>query len=265
MDNFEIQSSDEYLISAVSAIETVVDLFNDGYGKATSSRKSDNSIVTDYDIQIEAQLTKILQEVYPNSGVIGEESGVTVSESAETVWIIDPIDGTINYKMGSLPSAIAIGIERYGELYGGVIALPQEDIIYYGCIGDTAYVNDTEVTVANPDTLAEYVVSAEFRPVNLQTDGYLEMVQDVAETCETIRCIRSGVTDGAYVASGRHHVAYNMDTNIWDVAAPTALVRAAGGTVTTPAGDNSWQKIKQGNALYTTGENHQYFTQFFTN
>lgn len=263
MQSFTIQTSDESLRCAINAVRNVTSMFREGYGLAESEMKKDGSPVTKYDTEIEKQLVHSLTESYPNSQIIGEEATNSGVEDGDLVWIIDPIDGTINYELGSLSSAIAVGIEKDDEIYGGVISLPLEDKIYYGTVDGNAYENGNEMSVLDTEELERFVVGAEFRPENLAIDGHMDMVNTVAEKCQTIRCVRSGVSDGAFVASGRQHVAYNMDTNIWDVAASTALVRAAGGTVTTPSGSEDWDKIKTGNALYSTGVNHDFFTQFF--
>lgn len=263
MTDFSIQTEDKYLICAITAVQKSCNLFQEGYGDVTSELKDDGSPLTEYDEQIETEIVTHLVEQFPDSQIIGEEGTSSGVDNGEVTWILDPIDGTINYELGSLPSAIAIGIEKDDELYGGVIGLPLEGKIYYGLVNGPAYENEEEVSVLETEALERFVVGAEFRPENLAVNGYYDMIETVAEETQTIRCVRSGISDGAHIASGRLHAAYNLETNIWDVAAPTALVRAAGGTVTTPSGSHKWEDIKTGHAVYSNGVHHEFFLQFF--
>lgn len=261
--DFEIQINDEYIETAVNAITSEIPLFLDGYGTAKADLKSDGSVVTEYDTEIEKSIISQLTENFPNSTVVAEESDMDKDEESDVVWIIDPIDGTINYNLGSLPSAIGIGIEIDGELYGGVIGMPLEGQVYYACSSEGAYRNEEELSVRIGDRRDQFVVGAELRPENLEIDGYYEMLETISEEMQTIRCVRSGLSDSCHIASGRLHAAVNVETNPWDVAPATILVREAGGTVTNLEGSSDWDDIKKGEAVFSTGEEHDYLLQFF--
>lgn len=265
VDSFDVQVDDETVQCAVDAVRDVCEVFLDGYGSAQAELKDDGSPVTKYDKEIEKSIVSKLTEDFPESEVIGEEFSNSGVEDSNLLWIIDPIDGTANYEIGSLDSCIGIGIEKNGEIFGGVIGLPLESTICYGTIAEGAYLNEESVSVLPTEDLNRFVVGAELRPVNLRTDGYKKMIDTVANEAQQIRCLNSGVSDGAHIATGRLHASYNLQASIWDVAAPTALVRAAGGKVTTHTGSEDWDDIKQGYALYSNGVNHDFFTQFFEN
>lgn len=264
MDNFEIQIKDEYILCAIEAVRKVTDLFLEGYGSASSNLKGDGSPVTMYDTKIEEKIVAHLLREYPNSGIIGEENAATESNvTSEIRWIIDPIDGTVNYELGALPSAISIGIEIGGQLHGGVVSLPLKDKIYYARSGEGAYSNEKEISVLDTEDKKRFIVGAEFRPVNIELEGYMDMVKTVSNETQRIRTINSGISDGVHVASGRLHASYVLDTNIWDVVSPTILVREAGGSVTTTKGSKEWSDIRKGNAVYSNGTNHEYLISFF--
>lgn len=261
--DFTIQISDDYVSTAIDAVSSAFPTFIDGYGKTEADLKTDGSVITEYDTAIEESLITNLTDAFPDSTVIAEESDIEADETSDVVWIIDPIDGTINYDLGSLPSAIGVGIEIDGELHGGVIALPLEGAIYYACAGEGAYCNGEQLSVRTGDERGQFVVGAELRPENLAIEGYYEMVETVSEEMQTIRCTRSGLADACHIASGRLHAAFNVETNPWDVAPATILVREAGGTVTNLTGSEEWIDIKSGEAVYSTGEQHQFLLQFF--
>lgn len=221
----------------------------DAFGKARSRRKADGTIVTEADEAVERALRSEIAAAYPDDAVLGEESGAT--GEARRRWILDPIDGTINYDSGIPIWATLIALEADGEVIAGVASAPALGERYEAARGSGAHRNDEPIRVSETDDLADArVVYTDWR--SFAPTGHGEAF---AELTRSVRWAR-GFSDfwgHALVASGRADVMVEPVVNVWDLAPLIVLVEEAGGRLTDLDGA---RRIDGGSVLTTNGRLH---------
>jgi len=180
------------------------------------------------DTEAEILITKILSESQIN--VLGEEFGLKDNKYSDNyMWVIDPLDGTANYNRGIPISCVSIGlVKNYDPILGVIYDFNNNDV-YRGGIYEKSTKNDEIISVScinkfNSGTLMTGL------PVNTDysSKGMKALVKDF-KNWKKVRMIGSAAMAAAYVASGRADFYKESGTNLWDVAAGVAIVRAAGG------------------------------------
>jgi len=198
------------------------------------SRKGPNDFVSAADLRADRTLKEELSRARPNFGLLTEESGEIAGKIEGSRWIVDPLDGTLNF-LHSVPHfCISIAAEENGELVAGVVFDLLRDETFWAERGQGAYVNHRRLRVAARDKLADCLIghgraqddSAEARARFLaQQDRVLAHTRDV-------RRMGSAALDLAYVAAGRLDGFWEEGLKPWDTAAGAVLVREAGGYIT---------------------------------
>ncbi|MFP6615598.1 MAG: inositol monophosphatase family protein [Candidatus Hydrogenedentota bacterium] len=164
--------------------------------------------------------------------VLAEESG----EHGETgtdgaMWVIDPLDGTMNFNRGIPICCVSIGLVEKGEPVLGVIYDFNHENWYTGIVGEGAWLNDEPMTVSDVSDKSQAILSTGL-PVNRDySGGALEAFADQAQQFKKIRCFGSAAMSLTFVASGCVDAYTEDDIMLWDVAAGAALVEVAGGYV----------------------------------
>lgn len=172
--------------------------------------------------------------------VLTEESGlIPARRKAERLrWIVDPLDGTINYTTGIPFSCVSVALweERHPLL--GVVYDFNRNELFSGIVGEGAWANDESITVSQVTAKSGAIVLTGF-PVatDFSTGALLEFVESI-QTFKKIRLLGSAALSLAYVAAGRVQGYREKDIKIWDVAAGMALVLAAGGSIRTSFSDD---------------------------
>ncbi len=165
--------------------------------------------------------------------ILGEERGMIKKSASinEPCWVVDPLDGTVNYHRGIPISNVSIGLYHRDEFILGVIYDFNRDELFRGIVGIGAWINDLPIKVSSIAKINEAVICTGF-PVsmNLSKENIGSFVSKV-QRYKKIRMIGSAALSLAYVASGRVDVYYENNIKLWDVAAGIALVKAAGGIV----------------------------------
>lgn len=194
----------------------------------TSKGKSD--FVSEVDRAAEAEIVRTIQRFYPDHAILGEEGGA--SGDSETVWIIDPLDGTTNFLHGIPHYAVSIGITHRGKLAHGVIYDPNSNDLYTASAGGGAQCNARRIRVSRTETLDRSLIGtgAPFRDED-RIERYLPQLGTVLEQTAGIRRAGAAALDLAWVAQGRLDGFWEMGLQPWDIAAGVLLVQEAGGTV----------------------------------
>lgn len=195
----------------------------------TSKGKSD--FVSEVDRAAEAEIVRTIRRFYPDHAILGEEGGAM--GEAETVWIVDPLDGTTNFLHGIPHYAVSIGITHRGKLAHGVIYDPNSNDLYTASAGGGAQCNARRIRVSRTESLERSLIGtgAPFRDEE-RVRRYLPQLGAVLEETAGIRRAGAAALDLAWVARGRLDGFWEMDLKPWDIAAGVLLVREAGGTVT---------------------------------
>ncbi len=195
--------------------------------------KQRNDFVTEADHAAEKTIIYEIQKAYPEHAILAEESGYTGPKDAETVWIIDPLDGTRNYIQGLPHFAISIGVKTRGVLEHGLVYDPTREEMFTASRGSGAYLNDHRIRVSNRTSMQGSLLATGF-PFRAREalDDYMKMFRGVFEVAGDMRRAGSASLDLAYVAAGRVDGYWELGLKPWDIAAGALLVREAGGMCT---------------------------------
>lgn len=188
--------------------------------------KADASPVTEADRASERLMAKLIDEAFPDDGLLGEEGTAKESRNGRR-WIIDPIDGTRDYVRGNPLWSVLLGLEVDGAMQAGVVRLPALGRTYFAARGSGAYRDDTRILVSSIDSPANAVLSAN----SLQLAINAPFADRLMEWMSRFWAVRSlgGSLDAMLVASGQLEVWMEPRVAPWDLAAVSVIVEEAGG------------------------------------
>ena len=200
------------------------------------SVKGPGDFVSTADTRADRMLKTELTRARPGYGLLFEESGVVAGSDPRHRWIVDPLDGTINFLHGIPHFSISIALERDGESVAGVVYDPLRDEMFLAEKGAGAYVNDHRLRVSARRQLADSVIGTGL-PAALRGDPtQTSVLAAVRAATSGVRHSGSAALDLAYVAAGRFDGFWQSGLSPWDIAAGMLLVREAGGYVTDMSG-----------------------------
>jgi myo-inositol-1(or 4)-monophosphatase len=202
--------------------------------------KGRNDFVTEVDQAAEREIIAHIRKLYPRHSFLAEESGQTDGgDGGETVWIIDPLDGTTNFLHGFPVFAVSIACQIRGKLEHAVVYDPMRQEIFTASRGRGAHLDNHRIRVSKQRSLDGALVSTGFPyRANMQhMDAYIAMMRAVMEQTAGIRRPGSAALDLAYVAAGRVDAFWEIGLKAWDTAAGTLLIQEAGGRVGTLTGE----------------------------
>ncbi|XP_078040019.1 uncharacterized protein LOC144471638 [Augochlora pura] len=215
------------------------ELFKCGFEseKNVKTKKNEWDLVTEYDKKIEDLLITQLKEKFPDHEFIGEESaaeGRSIELTDKPTWIIDPIDGTINY-VNSFPyTCISIGLAICKEIVIGIVYNPLTPELYTAVKGEGAFLNGKPIKTSNVDELKKSLIEMEVFSLRIKgknRDIKMARFETMLELARGIRFTGSAALALAYIAKGALDC-FQMDVlQPWDVAAGVLLVREAGGSI----------------------------------
>ncbi|MCC6780846.1 MAG: inositol monophosphatase [Hyphomicrobiales bacterium] len=197
------------------------------------SVKGPANFVTAADHRAEEILRTELTQARPGYGFLGEEGGAHEGSDKTHRWIVDPLDGTMNFLHGIPHFAISIGLEREGTIVAGLVYNPANDELYTAERGKGAFLNDKRLRVAARRRLADAVVACAL-PHPSRGDVALSRSEHGAlqDKVAGLRRFGAAALDLAWVAAGRLDAYWERGLSPWDMAAGIVLVREAGGFVT---------------------------------
>jgi myo-inositol-1(or 4)-monophosphatase len=187
-----------------------------------------HDIKLELDVQCQALIEKFLAAAFPQIPVLGEE-GSTGDVNAEYRWVIDPIDGTVNYFFGMPHAAVSIALQHHAQSVVGVIYDPFTDEIWTTTKGAPTRLNGKIVRVSNRSRIEESVIAMGFSKSQDNLDKSMPHLLRLARRAKKIRIMGSAAIELAYVACGRLDAYIERTINLWDVAAGSLLVENAGG------------------------------------
>lgn len=194
--------------------------------------KGEHDVVTEVDRAIERFITAEIEALFADDEILGEEYGGTKGASQERRWLIDPIDGTLNFTRGVPISCVSIALQAHGASQVGVIYDPYHDELFSARRGQGARLNDLPMQVSEHGVIDDAVLVTGFMPAtpDERTDN-LENFVRVSKRSRAVRRLGSAALDLAYVACGRLDGFWEFGLNPWDTGAGYLLVEEAGGTV----------------------------------
>jgi myo-inositol-1(or 4)-monophosphatase len=223
-------------------------------------RHGARDMVTAADREAEDLIARRLKAARPGIPLLAEEEqrGAAVPRRAPPgpVWIVDPLDGTVNFVQGIPLFAVSIGLVEDGEPVLGVVHVPALRQTFWGAPGSGAFEGERPVAVSVAPVVSEAVLATGFSyRRNEVADDNVANLGRVILSARGIRRMGAAALDLAYVASGRLDGFWELHLAPWDVAAGVALVRAAGGRVTDLSGGEDW--LFGGSIVATNGILHE--------
>ena len=196
------------------------------------SAKGPGDFVTSADKRTERILIDELQKAHSEYGIVTEESGIINKSNLKNRWIIDPIDGTMNFLNGVPQFAISVGYEENGELKCGVIFNPISNEMFCAEKGNGSYLNNSRIRVSNKKKIKDalLVTGGPKGASKIKEKIFSEYIR-VSKNVSNVRKFGSAALDMAYVACGRFDGYWQREINYWDIAAGVIILREAGGFV----------------------------------
>ncbi|MGH8206708.1 MAG: inositol monophosphatase family protein [Steroidobacteraceae bacterium] len=200
------------------------------------SSKGRNDYVSEVDRAAEREIIGIIHKHYPEHAILAEESGS--SGDSETVWIIDPLDGTTNFLHGFPVFAGSIAVQQRGRLEIGGIYDPMRQEIFSAVRGAGAHLENHRMRVSKQRGLEGALLATgfPFREGDTGAESYFAMFRTLTALTAGIRRPGAAALDLAYVAAGRVDGFWELGLKPWDTAAGTLMIQEAGGRVGTLGG-----------------------------
>jgi myo-inositol-1(or 4)-monophosphatase len=202
-----------------------------------TNKEGINNLVTEVDHKSEQAIISIIKENFPEHFILSEEAGEIIQES-EYKWIIDPIDGTVNYANGIPICCVSIGIEKNGKMIMGAVYNPFINELYFAERGQGATLNNKPIKVSEKTEVIKSCLVTGFPYTYLDSpNGPLQVFEKFIRKGIPVRRLGSAAIDLCWVAAGRFDGFYEHKLSAWDSAAGFIMVEEAGGKVTDLAGN----------------------------
>lgn len=241
------------LIEATKAgAAEIIRFFNKTF--TVSNKEGVNNLVTEADHASEKAIIAVIKSKFPDHSIVSEEVGELLQDS-HYKWIIDPIDGTVNFAHGIPLNCVSIGIEHESEIVMAAVYNPHLDEFFFAEKGKGATLNDRPIRVsAQTETLNACLVTGfPYTYLNIP-NGPLEIFEKFIRKGVPVRRLGSAAIDLCWVAAGRFDGFYEHKLEAWDSAAGYLIVEEAGGRVTDFNGKKF--SIYQHRVLATNGNIH---------
>jgi len=202
-------------------------------------KTSASDLVTAVDKEVEKHVIDMILQRYPDHGILGEERTFAEDPARfDTLWVIDPIDGTTNFVHQQINFAVSIAVYHKGEGLVGVVYDPSRDELFSAVKGEGAYLNDRPLRLHRQVSLEEALLcTSVFWNKQAEQMGIDTIVKNLAGRVRGMRLLGSAALEMAYVAAGRLDGYFSLSLNPWDFGAGRILVEEAGGIVTNMDGN----------------------------
>lgn len=220
---------------AIQAALSAGDLLRRGFGTAfeIKSKPGNQNLVTEYDKASEKSIISTILHHFPDHSILAEESGAAHRGKSDGVtWIIDPLDGTVNFARNIPIFSVSIAAAIKEKVICGVVFQPMTQELFVAEIGKGAYLNGKKLSVSKVTRFQQSMMSTGF-PYNVDKNP-LHCVDKFAQMQikgVPIRRLGSAAIDLSYIAAGRYDAYWEVGLHPWDIAAGKILVEEAGGKV----------------------------------
>ena len=220
-----------YLDAAEKAARSAGQLLCDNFRRVQRVNVAEaHDIKLQIDVETQQLITDLLLKQFPGHALYGEE-GIVGDQSSEHQWVVDPLDGTVNYFYRIPHFCVSIALRFKGEIIVGVIYDPIRDEMWSGQKGEKPKLNGERFRVSERADLAEAVISVGLAKTRETIATNLPLLQEMIHRVRKCRVLGSAALDMAYVACGRFDAYIEQGISLWDIAAGWLLVETAGGTV----------------------------------
>jgi myo-inositol-1(or 4)-monophosphatase len=236
---------------AIEAVRLAAKTVAQRYGTATAlgTKSSATDVVTKTDIDSENIISELLRVRTPDCGIVGEETGASELR-AQVQWVVDPLDGTVNFLYALPTFAVSVAAAVDGEFVAGAVIDVLRNEVFSAHVGGGARRDGIAISVAPCDDLAQALVltgfsySADLRAEQAAVMGVvLPAVRD-------IRCFGSAALELCWVACGRANAYFERDIKIWDWAGASVIAAEAGVVMELPCPENRGLFISSGPPIF---------------
>ena len=190
----------------------------------------EHDIKLELDVRSQDLITRRILDTFPDHAIYGEE-GIAGNPDSQTEWIVDPIDGTVNYYYGLPHFCVSIAMREAGELKVGAIYDPMMDELFAVEAGGTPTRNGKPIATSPRTELKDAIVTIGFSKSKEAMDAGMERYRSIAYQVRKTRMMGSAALALAYIACGRLDAYIEEQISLWDIAAGQLLVEAAGGSI----------------------------------
>jgi myo-inositol-1(or 4)-monophosphatase len=245
------QSLSQITLMGIEAALIAGEILRQGFGGRfkISSKEGVHNLVTEYDHKAEKEIIHFLKSYFPDSRFWAEESGKT--GAGGICWIIDPLDGTVNFAHEIPIFSVSIAAAIDGEVISGIVYQPITHELFVAEKGKGAFLNGQKIAVSKVKKVPEAILATGF-PYDLakNPNHCIDHFVDILHLGLPIRRLGSAAIDLAYTAAGRFDGFFEVKLAPWDFAAGKLLVEEAGGTIT--RWDNSPHELKTDQSILAT-------------
>lgn len=213
-----------------------------------------NDPVTDVDKTSEDIIVRRIKQVFPEHSILAEESGSSGETGDGFMWVIDPLDGTVNYAHQFPFFCVSIGLVFSGEILMGIVYDPLRDELFSAIKDLGAFMNGDRIFVSETDEVEKALISTGFAYEPGSKTANIEPFARMVGKARGVRRPGAAALDLCYVAAGRLDGFWEMNLSPWDTAAGVRIAREAGGKVTMM--DRSPHDIFKSNVMASNGKIH---------
>lgn len=198
-------------------------------GQLEHQYKSAQELVTSADLKVDELITKQIRKMYPDHRILSEESNPEeqLTDLDHPLWIIDPIDGTVNFAHHHHQVAVSIAYVEEGQVQVGVVHCPFQEETFHAIRGQQATMNHRPIQVSGLDNLRQALIGTGFPYDKSDLKPLIKRVEAILSQCQDIRRIGSAAVDICWVAMGRLDGFYES-LSPWDFAAARLIAESAG-------------------------------------
>ena len=209
------------------------DILKKGFNKKHQVNfKGRIDLVTETDLKSERHIVSSISKKFPDHTILAEE-GSGSGESAEFRWIIDPLDGTVNYAHGFPIYCVSIALEYEGEMLAGAVYDPERDELFHAARGSDSFLNKKKIHVSKETNLERALLATGFSyDVGTAKRNNLGLFARMVKKAQAVRRPGSAAIDLCWLAAGRIDGFWELFLHPWDTAAALVIVEEAGGKVT---------------------------------
>jgi myo-inositol-1(or 4)-monophosphatase len=222
--------------TAVAAAELIAGCY--GRARGVGSKSSPTDVVTQTDLDAEQLIRRLLHEATPHAGLLGEEGGGDTAPGTRLQWVIDPLDGTVNFLYGVPIFSVSIAAAVDGEVVAGAVIDVLRGEVFSAYAGGGARRDGAPLTVSACTTFGSALVATGFsyRAELRALQG--AVVADLLSLARDVRCFGSAALELCWVACARVDGYYERDIKVWDYAAGVLIAREAGAITELPCPEN---------------------------
>ena len=219
---------------AILAAQHAGGILRRGFGSSfeVTSKSHRHDLVTSYDKEVEKAIITFIKHSFPEHTFLGEEGGLIGDDPSTIQWIIDPLDGTVNFAHHIPMFAVSIAATLRGEVLAGVIYHPLLEELFVAEKGQGAFLNGKKLKVSQTALIEDAMIATGF-PYNVKENPLhcIELFEHLALLGTPLRRMGSAALDLAYLAAGRFDAFWEVSLKPWDVAAGRLLITEAGGKI----------------------------------